>query len=144
MGSTVQRTKGRSVLDALAIGGVDLPTNVTFTIASGASNVSEITMTLTNVDGGVIDETQGFSFYISDSSAGAGLTAETQTVAITGGFALGALTDNKAYNVVSDADGEVTFTITDASKSDVYICAIPDSTGKVVVSRQLTASDYGA
>ena len=143
--SSVQRiAQGKEAIGALAVGGVDFPTSVDFTIASGGADECDITIVLTNKDGVAITGTQEIDFYVSDSATGAGIVSAGGTLAFTSGFAFAEHTANFAYTAVTDASGEVGVTITDAGASEYYICAVPQSTGAVVVSRQLTASDYGA
>lgn len=136
--------KGKQVVGALSVGGVDFPTSVSFTIASGGTSECDVTIALTDKDGGAITGTQEIDFYVSDSATGAGIVSAGGTLVFTSGFAFAEHTANFAYTAVTDASGEVGVTITDAGASEYYICAIPQSTGKVVVSRQLTADDYGA
>lgn len=150
MGKTgfVIRERGRAAFAALFLAGKELVSNLAFTIAAGAANVSTIKIQAVNKDGVAIAGVFNLRVWLSDAATGVGLCAATATGTVqakaASGTVNGALTAKKALDVTTLADGSFTLEITDAGKSLVYIAASNPNTGQAVVSRKLVVGDYGA
>jgi len=127
--------------------GATASTQVAWSYSSaGGSNVTTITATVQDGNNSAVSDVQELVIWLSDSSAGDGLTATTASgaVSVTTGTQLAALTAKKALHCLTDANGQVVFTITDTAKTGFYPCAIRPLTGRVDVGTQLVSGDYGA
>ena len=112
---------------------------VTFTIglaASGTTDGMAITITAKDAAGATVAATIPFEWYISESTTGQGLTADSYsgTVTASTGAILTALTAKKHFLAVTAATGIFVATAVDsANPADQYVVAVrPDHTGIVV------------
>jgi hypothetical protein len=125
---------------------LELPTSATFTFTAGAANVANILITPVNSAGTTIARVLPLTVYLSDASTGVGLTGTTASGTVqakaASGTDLGALTAKKALAVMTLASGLYTLEITATAKTGFYVCVILPC-GLVVVSRVMTATDYG-
>lgn len=119
----------------------------TITFAAGATNVCTITVTWKDRDGNTVKGVRAFDIYLSDSSAGAGLTstAISGEVVATTGSSLATVTTHKRWSVASAATGIFVGSMTDTSKSaNLYVCVIDPQAGLPVVSASATVTgSYG-
>jgi hypothetical protein len=126
--------------------GAKSATQVSWSYAAGASNVTTITASLLDGANTAVSDVQELLIWLSDDSGGDGLTATTASgaVSVTTGTQLSALTAKKALLCLTDSNGQVVFTITDTAKTGFYPCAKRPLTGRVDVGDQLVTGDYGA
>lgn len=131
----------------VAIGGKQIVSDVTFSAAPGAANVTEVTITVRDGAGNAIAEVHALDVYLSDAATGAGLTATTASGTVTvkagSGTVLGTHTTKKALRVLTDVAGVFVLEITDTAKTLFYVCAVLAVSGRVIVSEQLATEDYG-
>jgi hypothetical protein len=125
------------------------PANITFAIAAGTANVSEVTCTVKDAAGSTLAGVFNFDLWLSDAATGAGLTGSTASGAVTAKAASGAVVGTyaakQALRVQTLATGVFILSITDTNKAHFYVAAmVPGATGKVVVSTQLASGSYGA
>ena len=125
---------------------IDQPAYATATVAPGATTVSEITLTVRNANGAPRGPVMLFLF-LSDSAAGAGLTAVTASGAVacktagTLGTDIAVLTAKKALLVQTLANGTYVLSITDAAKTAFKVCTQIDDIAQVVAT--LATASYG-
>ncbi|MDA0780669.1 MAG: hypothetical protein PQ612_06005 [Rickettsiales bacterium] len=123
-------------------------TNVTFSYAAAAANVSEVTITVKNAAGTTIESPHSLDVYLSDAATGAGLTATTASGTVTAkaasGTVLGTLTAKKALRVQTLATGVFILEITDTAKTGFYPVVSLPNTGETIVGSQMVTGDYGA
>ena len=133
--------------NSLQFNNATVPTKVTFAIASGDSNVSEITITFKDAADVIVAAANPFLVWLSDASSGAGLTSTSASGTVTAksasGAAFGALTAKKAFIAQSLATGIFILEITDTAKTGFFVCVQNPVTGEVNVSRVLVGGDYG-
>ncbi len=88
-----------------------------------------------------------FKVWLSDDSAGVGLTATSASGTVQaksgGGEVFGTLTAKKALEVQTKADGTFILEITDTAKTGFFVAANLPVAGLPKVSRQLVTGDYG-
>lgn len=125
----------------------NVPTNVSFAIAAGGANVSEIAVSLLDGLGNLVAQALALEIWLSDAASGAGLTGTSASGTVQAKSASGAdfgdLTAKKAKVVQSLATGIYTLEITDTAKTGFYVCVRNPFTGLTEVSRQLVTADYG-
>lgn len=142
-GTTVASTAAQ--IDAAAAGASNL--TLAFSVAAGASNVSEVTITVKDGAGATVAGVYNLDVWLSDAAAGAGLTGTTASGAVAAKAASGvdllAYTAKKAIRVQTLATGVYILSITDTAKTGFYICGQAPGTGRAVVSAQLVAGSYG-
>ncbi|WP_254513882.1 hypothetical protein [Anatilimnocola floriformis] len=119
---------------------------VKFSIASGSSNISNVTITVADLDDTAAAAVHHLDVWLSDAASGAGLTGTTASGTVTNksasGVVLSTYTAKKALRVQTLATGVFTLEITDTAKSGFYVCAAgPD--GRAFVSSQLVTGSYG-
>lgn len=125
---------------------IDQPAYATAVVAAGASTVSEITLTVRNANGKPVGPVM-LDLYLSDSAAGAGLTAVTASGAVacktagTLGTDIAVHVAKKALRVQTLANGNYTLSITDSAKSPFKVCAQIDDVAQVVAT--LATASYG-
>lgn len=136
--------EGLLLAGAVAIDNKILPSDVAYTITASTTNACEIDVELVYKDDKAVEGRQVLDLYVSGDSTGAGVYSAAGTMSITNGFSLGTYTANLAYPCMTDETGKVSFKLTYATKPEIYICAVPQSTGHVAVSRKLVTADYGA
>lgn len=128
--------------------GVLTPQRIGYSIAAGAANVCEVTLTVQDGHGDDLEYPFPLNLWLSDDSAGTGLTATSASGTVQAksgeGADFGALTAKKALVVQTKADGTYTLEITDTAKTGFYVAAQLPFSGLPVVSRQLVTGDYGA
>lgn len=136
---------GRSVTtSALKVNGLPIGLTASFSIATGGSNISLVTIQIVDTAGKNVAAIIPVDAYLSDASTGIGLTATTASGAVAAGASgtdLGALTTKKAIRAVTDATGQYVLSITDSAKTHFYLAVVVG--GQVVVSTQLADGSYG-
>ena len=117
---------------------------------AGAANVTELTITVKNVDGTAVSTPTQFLLWLSDASDGEGLTATTTSGAVTAkassGTDFGALTAKKCFIGQTKDNGTFILSVTDTAKTEGFYAAVaPIGSGirKVTSASTVTAS-YGA
>lgn len=145
------RNRGRAAFSALWLAGKQVPANILFTIAQGATaGICNVTLQIGDKYGNPIANSDlsrnSFLVYLSDNAAGQGITAlapGTGIAAGANGAILYAPLASKAVQVVADQNGTFQLAITDAAKTFlVYVCYVNPITGNVFASRKLVAGDY--
>jgi hypothetical protein len=124
------------------------PTNFSFTAASGAANVCNVTVQMLDFFGNKVTDSRVVEFYLSDSAQGDGLTAVTAsgTVTTTGNSSGVDLTDGlakKFKNIFTDANGQFIVSITDTAKTGFFPCAVSPVDSQPIVGAQLITANYG-
>lgn len=128
--------------------GTNITTNVSFAIAAGGANVSEIAISLLDGASALVAQAQLFEVWLSDAATGATLTTTgasgTVQVKSASGDDFAVFTAKKALLAQSLVTGIYTLEITDSGKTGFYVCVRNPFTGLTEVSRQLVSGDYGA
>ncbi len=125
--------------------GTGIASSVTISNAASTSNVSLVTFQVADCDGVAVAQVQPIDVYLSDSAAGAGLTATTASGGIAAGasgFIAGVGTTSKAVTAVTDATGKFILAITDSAKTHFYPVVILLGQ-QVEVGARLTDASYG-
>ena len=144
----VEREKGRKALDALALGGKNVPSALSFAYAEGdTTNETEVTISVTDIDGNALAGVWALDVWVSDAATGLGLTATTASGTVAAksastGVDLGVLTAKKATRVTTNASGAYTVAIVDTAYTGFYVAASIPSLGIAAISRQLVTGDY--
>ena len=148
MSGITQKDKGHRSIDRLSVGNKVIPSDIAFAIAAGGANVSEITISVTDISGNVITGVHNLTVILSDAATGVGLTGTSASGTVqaksASGTDLAALTAKKALHVQTLADGTYILEITDDAKTTFYVAAVIPSHGLLEVSRILATADYGA
>ena len=146
MGIT-QKEKGHRSLDRCSIGNKEIPSDIAFAIAAGGANVSEITISVTDISGNVITGVHNLTVILSDAATGVGLTGTSASGTVqaksASGTDLAALTAKKALVVQTLVDGTYILEITDTAKTGFYVAVGIPSHGLLEVSRVLVSGDFG-
>lgn len=141
------KVNGTDITDELAAS-AGKATNVTFSYAAGAANISEVTITVKDAAGDTIASPHTLDVYLSDSEVGEGLTATTASGTVTAktssGEVLGTLAAKKALRVQTLATGVFILEITDTAKTGFYPIVSLPSTGATIVGEQMVTGDYGS
>ena len=128
--------------------GVNATTTNSFTIASGAANVTEIAIAMLDGNGDAVADAAPMTVWLSDAATGAGLTATSASGTVqaksASGADFGVLSAKKALIAQPLATGIYTLEITDTAKTGFYVCIQNPFTGAISVSRQLVTGDYGS
>jgi hypothetical protein len=110
-----------------------------FTIGAEGSNIINVAIQLKDADGNAIAQRAGLLAYLSTDSHGDNIAASAPSSGIaigTNGLLIETIAD-KAFYVVSEADGTVDVNITEVGVTTFYIVLImPD--GSLVVSGAIT------
>lgn len=126
----------------------DIPADISFVAAAGASTICDVTITVKDAAGVAIAEAFILDVWLSDAATGVGLTGTSTSGTVTNKFASGAVfstyTAKKDLRVQTLATGIFILEITDTAKTAFYVCAKLSSTGKTVISTVLATADYGA
>lgn len=123
------------------------PLSASFAIAAGTTNIAEVTISVLDADGEVVDAgVAPLDVYLSDDADGNGLTATTASGGIAAksgeGVDLETVTAAKHLRCLTKNDaGTYVLQITDSAKTGFYVCAIV--AGVVYASDQLVTGDYG-
>lgn len=124
-----------------------LPGTVTFSAAAGGSNVSEVTITVTDANGDAPTKALSFDVWLSDAATGAGITGTTASGTVTAKSASGVVvathTAKKYLRIQTLANGVFVLEITDTAKTAFYVCAQNPGTGATEVATVLATGDYG-
>ena len=121
-----------SPFEANVVGGVD------FTIGSESSNVINVALQLNDVRGNAVGQRCGVFAYLSDDANGDSVVATApDTVAIgTDGLAIETVAD-KAFQLISETDGDIDLDIGKTGADTYYLVVVlPD--GTLVVSDAIT------
>lgn len=122
------------------------PATATFAAAAGASNVTEVTITVKDQAGVTVAAVHHFDVWLSDSATCAGLTGTTASGTVQAKAASGVditvYTAKKSLRVETLATGVYILEVTDSAKTGFFVCAAP--AGKAAASAQLVTGDYGA
>lgn len=126
---------------------VYMPVAASFSIAPGAANICNVTITIQDNNSTTLARAHNFEVWLSDAATGVGLTATTASGTVqaksASGTVMGALTAKKALRVQSLATGVFILEITDTAKTGFYIAVKTDTGAVFQVSRQLLTADYG-
>lgn len=116
----------------------------TITPAAGAANVCNVTIQFKDGGGTSIARVVPYTVYLSDSAAGAGVTATTAsgTVTHTTGTDIVALTAKKVIKAISNSSGQAVLAITDTVKTGFYVAVSTEGFG-LKVGAQLVTGNYG-
>lgn len=128
--------------------GVNVTTANSFTISSGAANITEIAIAMLDGNGAAVADAAPITVWLSDAATGAGLTGTSASGTVqaksASGADFGVLTAKKALIAQPLATGIYTLEITDTAKTGFYVCIQNPFTGAISVSRQLVTGDYGS
>jgi hypothetical protein len=123
------------------------PSALTFSVAAGSANVSEITVTVKDALGFTVPGVLQFDLWLSDAATGAGLTATTASGAVGAKSASGAdistYVAKKSLRVQTLAAGTYVLSITDTAKTGFFVAALAPNGSKAYVAPQLTTGSYG-
>lgn len=126
----------------------NLAADVTFAYATGAANVSEVTITVVDAAGSTIAAPFTLTVWLSDAATGVGLTATSASGTVqaksASGDDFGTLTAKKALVVQTLATGIYILEITDTAKTGFYPSAVVPGTGATAVGAQMVTGDYGS
>lgn len=124
---------------------LDKPLYATATVAAGASNVSEVTITMRNSVGKAVP--CEFAIRLSDNASGLGLTGTTASGAVTDktagttGQVMTTDVSKKALRVQTTSAGTYVLSITDTAKTAFVIAVVID--GLVMPVATLATASYG-
>lgn len=124
----------------------DRPFYATATVAAGAANVSEVTITARNANGKAVGPST-FDLWLSDSAVGTGYTATTASGAVTvktagtTGTLIGTFLAKFGLKVQTLANGTFVLSITDTAKTAFKVCVQIDGITFVVAT--LVTANYG-
>lgn len=120
------------------VNGTLSPVNVTIALAASATTDGmDITITCVDGDGTAIAAAHTLEVWISEDSAGIGLTADSYSGTVTAGTGaiLTAFTAKKHFSVVTAATGIAVMTaVASANPADQYVCVKHPVTGVPIVS----------
>lgn len=120
--------------------------NITGVAAAGGSNVSEVTITVTDENGDAVAKVHHLDVWLSDAATGAGLTGTSASGTVTNKSASGRIiathTAKKELRVETLETGVFVLEITDTAKTAFKVCATLN--GKAVVLATLATASYGA
>lgn len=128
------------------INGVPVALACTFTPAAGSANVCNVTIQFQDLQGNNLAQVFEFSWFLSDSSVGNGLTATTASGTVGAGSKgtdVYGKVSKKAGDALTDNTGAYVLSITDTAKTGFYVCVCNPGTGLTVVSAQLVTGNYG-
>lgn len=142
----------QDVQDSLDHVMTDFGVSISFSAASAAANVCEVTITVLDNEGSAVDvatTSHLLDIWLSDDAQGEGLTSTSASGTVTAksseGAVLTALTAKKHIRGVTKAGaGTFILEITDTAKTGFYVCAALPGSGRVYVSDQLVTGDYGS
>jgi hypothetical protein len=126
-------------------GGQLLGLSTAITPAAGSSNICNLSLQVTDLAGNAIAQVFELDVFLSDSSAGAGLTATVPSggLAVTTGTQLQAKVAGKMLDILTNSSGLAVIAITDTSKTGYYPVVVSPGTGTLIVGAQLVAANYG-
>lgn len=135
-------------MDTLEVNGQRAPATVTVALSKSATTDGmDITITVVDGDGNAIAAAHCLEVWISESSAGAGLTGDSYSGNVTAGTGaiLTAFTAKKHFSLVTAATGIAVLTAVDsANPTDQYVCVRNPLNGRVIVSAASGTSWEGA
>lgn len=150
LGGTLQEFSSDTRVDlggVVLVASVPISTTVTFSIAAGGANVSEVTITVKDGSGTAVAGVHHFDVWLSDAASGAGLTGTTASGTVTAKAASGVVvstyTAKKALRIQTLATGIFVLEITDTAKTGFYVAVAHPLTGRAAVSEQLVTASYG-
>jgi hypothetical protein len=119
--------------------------NITGVAAAGGSNVSEVTITVTDENGVAVPKVHHLDVWLSDDADGQGLTGTSASGTVTNKSASGRIiathTAKKELRVETLKTGVFILEITDTGKTAFKVCA--SLNGKAVVLATLATANYG-
>lgn len=126
-------------LQKAQLGDGQIPHDVTIALAaSGTTDGMDITMTVVDADGAAILDTFMLEWWISESAAGAGLTADSYSGDVTTGTGteLQEIVSKKHFlGLTAAASGKIVATaVASANPADQYVAVRHPVTGRVIVS----------
>lgn len=124
---------------------IDIYRKATISLAAGGSaNECDATITFTDDDGTAVSGIHRVEVYISEDSAGDGLTADsTGTLVAATGTVLTELTDDKHIIAVTDSSGQLVLTLTDTNDpADQYFVVVSPN-GSLTVS-EASGTSWGS
>ena len=119
---------------------------ITASAAAGASNVTNVTITVKDMLGRTRSRVKNMNLYLSDSATGVGITATTASgtvVAGASGVDLGDLTAKKVKLVQTTAAGVYILQITDTAKTPFVVCVDLLNGHRPLIALTLAAGNYG-
>ena len=120
------RQAGSGEDNAPFFNGVNITTDNSFTISSGAANVTEIAIAMLDGAGNALADAAPMTVWLSDAATGTGLTGTgasgTVQAKSASGADFGVLTAKKALIAQPLATGIYTLEITDSAKTGFYVC----------------------
>lgn len=136
-------TDGTALAGDIAIGdGVALGTGVygaTITVGADAGTTAAVTIQLTDANGNDLAVRGSVFAYVSDDANGDSLagTAPDGVAIGTDGVAI-PLVAGKAFQLISEADGDIDLTFTENGADTWYLILVMPTTGKLVASGAIT------
>jgi len=131
----------------IEVQGSALPMQVVISNAAGGTQYySLITLQVQDNSGNNLAGVFELSFWLSDSSVGAGLTATTASggVTVTTGTQIQAKVAAKAFDIITNSSGQAVVQIIDSAKTGFYPITEAPGTGLLIVGAQLTTASYHA
>lgn len=130
----------------MEVNGGNQPHKVSLAAAAGGSNVSEITVTVTDNKGVAIAAVFNLDIWLSDDADGQGLTGTSASGAVqakaASGTDLQVYSAKKAIRVQTLKTGVYTLSITDTGKTAFKVCAqIPGTARPSIIT--LATGNYG-
>lgn len=144
--STVSVTGLLTAAGGLTLGTKKVAAAPTVTLAAGATNSIDATITMKDAAGAAITAIQDVEVFLSTSATGALISATSYSGALTAstGAVLTALTATKHIKAVTDANGVLVLNLVASAKpATEYFCVVVPATGQLIVSDASGAS-WGA
>lgn len=136
-------TDGTALAGDIAIGdGVTLGTGIysaTITVGADAGTTAAVTIQLVDANGNDLAQRGSVFAYVSDDANGDSVagTAPDGVAIGTDGVAI-PLVAGKAFQLISEADGDIDLTFTEDGADTWYLILVMPTTGKLVASGAIT------
>jgi hypothetical protein len=123
------------------------PVGFTMTPAQSTSNVTDVSIQVTDGNGTALTGVFQFDLWLSDSTLGLGHTTVSASGTVTsktaGGLVVATQVSKKALTVQTLSTGIFVLEITDSAKTAFKVCARSPLTGKTVNGVTLATGNYG-
>lgn len=139
-------TADNDYIEYLPIASAAPAVTVSVTLAAGATNSFDATITVKDSAGNTIAAPYALEVYISHSATGQGLTTTAASGALTAstGAILTALTAKKHVSLVTAATGIAVLNLVDSAKTaGEYVVVKNPTTGAIVISAATVTGTYG-
>ena len=122
-----------------------VPASIAISHTAGASNIVNITFTVTDATGAAIAMPTFIDVWLSDAATGLAITSHAaDTITASKGSVWHVNTTACSMRLQTAADGIATIVVTDTHKTPFYVCAALGIDPRPNVIHLLAGGDYGA